>query len=84
MELTSNDLRQFLNTFLPKAWELMEKANLGIEQSSVKVDAVQRMFRGDPEDVQPTILIVIDAPWSDDLKKSAEVVVESLKSFIGM
>ena len=84
IELTSKDLRQFLNTFLPKAWELMEKAKLGIEQSSVEVDAVQRMFRGDPEDVQPTILIVIDAPWSDELKKSVEVVVEGLKSFVGM
>jgi len=62
----------------------MEKAKLGIEQSSVEVDAVQRMFRGDPEDVQPTILIVIDAPWSDELKKSVEVVVEGLKSFVGM
>jgi hypothetical protein len=84
IKLTSNGLVQLVSSFLPKAWELMQEANLGIDKSSVKVEAVQRMFRGDAEDIQATILVVVDAPWTKELMKAGEVFVESLKSFVGM
>jgi hypothetical protein len=84
IELTSNGLTQLVGSFLSKAWELMQEGNVGIDQSSVEVEAVQRMFRGDVEDIQPTILVVVDAPWTEELMKAGEVFVESLKSFVGM
>lgn len=73
-----------MGSFLPKAWELIQKANLGIDDSSVEIEAVERMFRGDAEGIQPTILVVVDAPWSQEIMKAGEGFVESLESFVGM
>lgn len=45
---------------------------------------MERMFLGDTEDIQPTILVVVDALWSQEIMKAGEVFVKSLKSFVGM
>lgn len=45
---------------------------------------MERMFLGDTEDIQPTIRVVVDALWSQEIMKAGEVFVKSLKSFVGM
>ncbi|KAK1834231.1 hypothetical protein QBC39DRAFT_431989 [Podospora conica] len=56
-----------------------------VDHSGVQIKAVARMFRGDPEDVQITILIILDRVWSVDddvMMKSVATIVQKLKSFI--
>ncbi|KAK3298812.1 uncharacterized protein B0H64DRAFT_82952 [Chaetomium fimeti] len=74
--------RQFGADFEQKAWELMSQTKAGVAKSAVQVDLVARMFRDDPHDIQPTVLIIVDVEWTAELRHILEPVVDRLKRYI--
>ncbi|KAK3364341.1 hypothetical protein B0T25DRAFT_576618 [Lasiosphaeria hispida] len=74
--------RQFGAEFEQEAWELMSKIDMGVDKPAFQVDLVARMFRDDPHDIQPTILIIVDAKWTVKLGHTWEPVVDKLKRYI--